>query len=88
MGVRNEIFLLETNGFCAFLPSRARPIPKLTAVTVLPTPPFWLQIAVILAVFLMNRRVYYINNVTKKLSAFTDSWLKAAKSISPVNTAK
>lgn len=38
--------------------------------------------------FLINRRVYYINNVTKKLSAFTDSWLKAAKSISPVNTAK
>ena len=35
------------------LPSRARPIPRLTAVTVLPTPPFWLQRAVIFALFFM-----------------------------------
>ena len=27
------------------MPSRASPIPKLTVVTVFPTPPFWLQIA-------------------------------------------
>ena len=29
------------------LPSRANPMPRLTAVTVLPTPPFWLAIAII-----------------------------------------
>ena len=32
-----------------FLPSRAKPMPKLTQVVVLPTPPFWLVMAITFA---------------------------------------
>jgi hypothetical protein len=34
-----------------FLPSCASPMPRLVAVVVLPTPPFWLAIAIILPIF-------------------------------------
>ncbi len=52
--------LLRNCPSSTFLPCRAKPMPRLTAVVVLPTPPFWLARAMIFDIFIPPQYAYLL----------------------------